>query len=476
MLADGDATLFAGILARIARNVLGALDHRMYARHMRHAGIAVELIVGKVAMAQQVLRDRAAFLRGLDLLATVLGRKHTLAKRVERGLELVLGLAGIRRIGVAQVFGNRHARDTAFDHGGARLFDARDIARDIHAGHACRALLVAHRDIAATFGVVDHLAPGHREQLAHGRQAHGHADGIDIKVFLGTGNNLPMRVDLADRHAGHAVVALGGHHGMRQVERHAAAGNLGRMHAIAAHARRSIDECDHVAARLQELERHDQANVARTDHEHAVARLYAVQVHHGLRGTGANHAGQRPTGKVERVLGRARSDQDGIALHMAHDIAHTHHDLAALVQANHRGVEHYVDARRIRLGEQLIANAKTADLGAMLLGAKEFVNLLEQLTAGAGVLVKHDDVEPALGGFDGSGKAAGAGADHDQIMTLHATRPPLRQQGSRRLRPPEPRRAGHPNRAGRRRPVCARPYRRRAASCTYVRWACRPRP
>ena len=247
-----------------------------------------------------------------------------------------------------------------------------------------------------------------------------------------------MRVDLADRHASHAVVALGGHHGMRQIERHAAAGNLGRMHAITAHARRGIDERNHVAASLQQLERHHQANVARADHEHAVARLYAVQVHHGLRGAGTDHAGQRPTGKVERVLGRTRGDQNGVALHMAHDIAHTHHDLAALVQADHRSVEHHVDACRIGLGKQLVANAKTADLGAMLLGAKELVNLLEQLTAGAGVLVKYDNVEPTLGGFDGSGKSAGAGADHDQIMTLHATQPPLRQQGLRPPRQPGP--------------------------------------
>ena len=405
---------------------------------MCHAGIAVELIVGKVAMAQQVLRDRTALLRGLNLLAAVLGCKHTLAKRVKRGLELVLGLAGVRSIGVAQVFGNRHARDSALDHGGARLFDARDIARDIHAGHACRALLVAHRNIAAALGVVDHLASGHRKQLAHGRQAHGNADRVNVKVLLGAGNDLPMRVDLADRHAGHAVVALGGHHGMRQVERHAAAGHLGRMHAIAAHAWRGIDERDHIAASLQQLERHDQANVARADHEHAIARLYAVQVHHGLCGAGADHAGQRPTGKVERIFGRTRSDQHGVALHMAHDIAHTHHDLAALVQADHRGVEHHVDACRIGLGKQLVANAKTAHLGTMLLGPKELVNLLEQLTAGTGVLVKHNDVEPAFGGFDGSGKATGAGADHDQIMTLHATQPPLRQQGLRPPRQPGP--------------------------------------
>ena len=181
---------------------------------MRHAGIAVELLVDKVAMAQQMLRDRTALLRGLDLLATILGGKHALAQRVERGLEFILGLAGVRRIGVAQVFGNRHARDTTLDHGRARLLDTRDIARDIHARHARRALLVAHRDIAAALGVVDHLAAGHREQLAHGRQAHGHADRVHVKVLLGTGNNLPMRVDLADRHTGHAVVALGGHHGM----------------------------------------------------------------------------------------------------------------------------------------------------------------------------------------------------------------------------------------------------------------------
>ena len=165
-------------------------------------------------MTQQVLRDRAAFLCGLDLLAAVLGCKHTLAKRVERGLELALGLVGIRRIGVAQVFGNRHARDTTLDHGRTCLLDARDIARNVHAGHARGALLVAHRDITAALGVVDHLASGHREQLAHGRQAHGHADRVHVKVLLGTGNNLPMRVDLADRHTGHAVVTLGGHHGM----------------------------------------------------------------------------------------------------------------------------------------------------------------------------------------------------------------------------------------------------------------------
>ena len=83
VLADGDAALFAGILARIAGDILRALDHRMHACHMRHAGIAVELLIGKVAMAQQMLRDRTALLRGLDLLATILGGKHALAQRIE---------------------------------------------------------------------------------------------------------------------------------------------------------------------------------------------------------------------------------------------------------------------------------------------------------------------------------------------------------------------------------------------------------
>ena len=295
-------------------------------------------------------------------------------------------------------------------------------------------------------------------------------------MLLGTGYNLPMRVNLTDRHPGHTVVALGGNHGMRQVERHAAARHLGRMDTVATHARRRIHQRDHVAARLQQLKRYDQANVARADHKHAVARLHTVQVHHGLCGAGANHAGQRPTGKIERVLGRTRGNQHGIALHMANDVAHANHDFATLVQTNHRSVQHHGHARRIGLGQQLITNAKATNLGAMFLGAKELVDLLKQLTAGTGVLVKDDDVESTLGGLDGSGKAAGAGADHNQIMTFHATRPPLRQRGLRQPRRPKPRREGHPNRAEPRHLACARPYRRQAASCMYARWAYRPRP
>ncbi len=443
---------------------------------MRDARIAVELIVCQVAVTQQMLRDRAPFLGELDLLTAVLGREHALAQGVERCLELFLGGRRLRRLGIAQVLGDRDTRDAPFDHGRGCLLDAGDIARDIHARHARGAALVADRHVAAALGIVDHLAARHRQQLAHGRQAHGHADGINVEVLLGTGNHLPMAVDLADGHAGHAVGALGFDHGVGQVERHTAARDLGRMHAVTAHARCGIHQGDHIAARLQQLERHDEPHIARAHHEHALARLDAMEIHHGLCGTGPDHAGQCPALEVEGVLGRARGHEHRISLHMTHGITHAHDDLAALVQADDRGVEHHVDACGIGLGQKLLADPEAAHLRPVLLGPEELVDLLEELTARSRVLVEDHHVKPAAGGLDRGGKSARAGTDDHQIMTFHPTHPPSHERGSRVLRPPDGRHVGRRARAARRRLACARPCRRPAASCKCARWACRLRP
>ena len=255
------------------------------------------------------------------------------------------------------------------------------------------------------------------------------------------------------------------------------------MDTVAAHARRRVDERDNFAAGLHELERDDESDVARTDHEDALAGFDAVKVHHGLRGAGSDDARKRPTGEIQRVLGGTGRHENRIALDVLDRITETNDDLAIVIESDDGGVEHNGDARLVRLGKQLLADTETADFGAVLLGAEELMDLLEELTARARVLIEHDDVESALGSLDSCGKTAWTSTDDNKVMTLHATHPPSLQ-----THPPKPppnslaprrhvgRSAGHPRQAEPRRLACARPYRRQAESCRCVRWACRPRP
>ena len=374
-------------------------------------------------MLEQALGDGDALLGGGHKLATILGSEHALAQAVQGGVVGHHGLVHLVLVNEAQVLGRGKSRDAALDHGRGRLLDARDVACGKDARGARLAEVVHHGDLAALLAVVHDLATVHLEELGHGREANGHADGVDVKVLLGAGDKLEVAVHLGDGDAGHVVGAFGALDGVREVEGHAGAGNLRRVHAVAAHAGRRVDECHHVAAGLLELVAHDQANVARAEHEHALAGTHAVEVHHGLGGAGANDAGEGPALEGHHVLGGAGGNDDGVGLVVGDLLALADDDLLVLVEADDRGVKANVDAQARGLLHELLANHEAADLGVVLLRAEELVDLLKELAAGAGVLVEDGHVGAALCGLDCGGHAGRACSNDDNVGAVHRVPP-----------------------------------------------------
>ncbi len=65
--------------------------------------------------------------------------------------------------------------------------------------------------------------------------------------------------------------------------------------------------------------------------------------------------------------------------------------------------------------EQRVADGVAADAGPVVFGAEEFVDLLEELAAGAVVFVEDEDGGSQPGRFGGGRQAGRAGADDDDV-------------------------------------------------------------
>ena len=148
-----------------------------------------------------------------------------------------------------------------------------------------------------------------------------------------------------------------------------------------------------------------------------------MQVHHGLCGAGADDARQGPTLEGHHVLGGTGGDDDGVGLVVGDLLALADDDLLVLVEADDRRVEANVDAQARGLLHELLANHEAADLGVVLLGAEELVDLLEELAAGAGVLVEDGHVGTAPGGLDGGRHTGRACPHNDKVGAVHRMPP-----------------------------------------------------
>lgn len=120
-------------------------------------------------------------------------------------------------------------------------------------------------------------------------------------MLFGARNRLELVVYLRNHGALYLIFSLGANNRVPQIERNAIAGNLGGVHAVAADTRRSVNQRHDLAACLQQLIRDNQSDVAGTNHENFLTWLHAVQVHHGLRRTGADDARLRPTVKQNHI-------------------------------------------------------------------------------------------------------------------------------------------------------------------------------
>ncbi len=92
--------------------------------------------------------------------------------------------------------------------------------------------------------------------------------------------------------------------------------------------------------------------------------------------------------------------------------------LVVLIETDDGGVQDDLDTCLIGFLQELLPDVEAADLCLMLLGAEELVDLLEQLSAGAGILIKDNGFQTALCGLDRRGKTGRAGTDNDEIKAF----------------------------------------------------------
>ena len=277
-------------------------------------------------------------------------------------------------------------------------------------------MAVDHGQRAAAVG---HPALDHARELTHRAQADRHTDGIHIKVLLRTQNGLEVVVHLRDDRAGDVIRPLRFHDRVGEVERHAHARDLGRVDAVAAHTGRGVDDGLELHASLHELIADDETDVAAADHQNALTWLHTVQVHQRLRRARAHDAGQCPAVERDHIFHRARCDDDRVALVVRRLAVGVDENLLVAVQAHDHRVEVDGDASSLRLFEQLLADVEAADLGVVLLRAKEFVDLFEQLSAGGGVLIENRDMYAVLCRLNGRRQSGRASAHNDQIISFH---------------------------------------------------------
>ena len=228
-----------------------------------------------------------------------------------------------------------------------------------------------------------------------------------------------MVVHLRDDRAGDVIRPLRFHDRVGEVERHAHARDLGRVDAVAAHTGRGVDDGLELHASLHELIADDETDVAAADHQNALTWLHTVQVHQRLRRARAHDAGQCPAVERDHIFHRARCDDDRVALVVRRLAVGVDEDLLVAVQAHDHRVEVNGDASGLRLFEQFLADVEAADLGVVLLRAEEFVDLLEQLSAGGGVLIENRDMYAVLCRLNGRRQSGRAGAHNDQIISFH---------------------------------------------------------
>ena len=222
-------------------------------------------------------------------------------------------------------------------------------------------------------------------------------------MLFRAGDDFPIRSDLTDCHAGHAVRAFRLYNRVGQIERNAAAGDLRGVHTVAADARCGITQSNDVTARLHELKADDQADVAGAQHEHALTRQNMMQIHHGLCGTGADDARQCPALEVDHVFRSAGCNQNAVAFVVLQLLIDANRDFPIRIQTDNGGIQNDFHAVLLCFREQLFADLKAADFCLVLFRAKKFMNLLKQLTARLCVFIEYNGLDAMLGCFDRGG-------------------------------------------------------------------------
>ncbi len=195
-------------------------------------------------------------------------------------------------------------------------------------------------------------------------------------------------------------------------DRHPGAPHLRGVHPIAPDFGQRFHNSHHLGPGLQQLIADDEAHVASTDHQHPPARQGAVEVDQGLGRSGAHHARQGPAGEGQGVLDGPGSQDDDLGLEkFGTSFPYQAHLFVPILdeQTIGHGGQQGFHAGFFGLGQQVLPDFVAPHSGLMLLGAKKFVNLLEELAAGPLILVDERDLGAGPRRFDGRRQSGRAG-------------------------------------------------------------------
>ena len=106
------------------------------------------------------------------------------------------------------------------------------------------------------------------------------------------------------------------------------------MDTITANSWSCINNGNHFAASLQQLEADNQTNITRTNHQNLLPWLYALNVHHGLGCTCSDDTRNVPALERNHVFCCTRCNDDGIALIVMDFAVFLHGDFFIFIDAH----------------------------------------------------------------------------------------------------------------------------------------------
>ena len=191
-------------------------------------------------------------------------------------------------------------------------------------------------DARAARGVVQ-LHAGALRHLVFWQQAHRQEQRVAGHTRFGAGDHLQgPGIHARHVHGGQAAFALEARDGGAQMQGNAEV--VEALHDVAAQPGRmghDLEHTHHLGALAHHAPRHDEADVARTQHDHTAAGQASLQVHEVLRASSRMHARRAAARHVERAeapLARSGGQHHGARLHLVGALlAHGAHHMRAAV-------------------------------------------------------------------------------------------------------------------------------------------------
>ena len=295
--------------------------------------------------------------------------------------------------------------------------------------HARQGGLHVFKDDRAV-GARIHLDVCAARQLVFRNQADRQQHGIAVEGHFGARNRAAVGADLGDDDALDTVAALNVGNRMGQIKRDVKV--VQALHDIARQAARighDLDAGEHLGALERHAARHNQADIARTENEHALADHVTLDIQITLRGAGGEHARRTGAGNRDGAAGAftaAHCQHDGLCLQ--HFIAARRGDDVDLLVG--RDVKHHCVQPDVHAGladhvDEAAGVFRAGQLFVEVMQAEAAVDALIEDTAQLTVAL--DDANRAAAVLPrGLCRAqAGRAAANDDKIVIHACSPPL---------------------------------------------------